>query len=385
MKKQIIISLSLFALVGCSSGGVNSNLSFSSPSGHIKQYSIQQQKMDAKNAWDELDGKKVTIQQSIKNNSNSIKKAKKVDISNIAKSMLEKSDTIPDWFYSPPKSEDYFYGAGEGRNSNEAKNSALNYIASEIQTTISSKYSKTNYYSKNDSSTNFYQSAKTKINAVVSKISFSNIEIVKTVKVNNEIYLLLRINKKELFKNLKTKFEILNSKLNSDIKTSEQYSLLDQLITLNKSTSKIADALNLATILSTLNPNFNIKPYIQKYNSYIEKKNKIYHNLTFKILDNNPFSQKLIEVMNENSYKIGNNSNIKIRVIPNIRYSTPYGISVIKATIQIKVIAKNEILKSTSIEVKGIANTKSQAIIKAAVNFKEKVLEKGINKVLGFE
>jgi hypothetical protein len=369
---KIIIYIFLLLFIGCSK--VNT----------ISNPSIQQQKTDAQNAWNELDKKKIVIQQT-KDNSNSIIKHQKIDISNITKK-FKISNKIPNWFFLPPKSQNYFYGAGEGRNLNEAKNSALNYIASEIQTTISSQYSKTVYYSKkSDFSNNFYQKAKNNIKAVVSKITFSNIEIIKIVKVNNKIYILLRVNKKELFRNLKTKFEILDAKIDAKIKTNQKYSLLEQLIILNKLTPKIKDALNEISILSTLNSKFNIKPYIKKYNTYIEKKNKIYHNLTFSISDNNLFAQKLIEVMNENNYKININSNIKIRVIPNIRYSTPYGISVIKATIQIKVIAKNEILKSTSIEVKGIANTKSQAIIKAAVNFKEKVLEKGINKVLGFE
>jgi hypothetical protein len=289
------------------------------------------------------------------------------------------------WFYSVPKSQEYFYGAGEGRDANEAKDSALNSIASQIQTTISSEFSKTSAYSKSDSSSSFYETAKESMHSSVSKISFSNIQIVKTVKVDNEIYILVRINKQELFRNLKTKFELLNSQIDSKISISKKYSLLDQLITINKLIPKIADALNQATILSTLNPNFNIKSYVKKYNSYIKKKSEIYHNLTFKVLDNNLFAQKLIEVMNANNYKIGNSSNVKIRVIPNIRYSTPYGMIVVRATIQIRVIAKNKTLKSTSLEVKGISNTKSEAIAKAAITFKNKIEEKGINKLLGFE
>jgi hypothetical protein len=382
MKKQIIIFSSLLVLVGCSENVSNISNHFT------KQHSIEQQKRDAQNAWDELDGKTVSVKQSTQksaNNLNSIKKVQKVDVSNVVKNMLETSDKIPDWFYSVPKSQEYFYGAGEGRNANEAKNSALNYIASQIQTTISSEFSKTSAYSKSDYSSSFYESARKNINANVSKISFSNIQIVKTVKVDNEIYILLRVNKQELFRNLKTKFEILDEKIDSEIKTSQKYSLLDQLITLNKLTPKIADALNDVTILSVLNPNFDVKPYVRKYNSYIEKKSEIYHKLTFKLKDNNPFASKLIEVMNENSYKIGNSSNVKIRVLPNIRYSTPLGMSVARVTVTIQVFAKNKILKSTSFEVKGISNTKSQAIAKAAIAFKAQLEEIGINKLLGFE
>jgi len=371
MKKYIAISISALVLTGCGMD-VKNLTNFSQPS-------ITQQKLDAQNAWDELDGKKISIPKS----SNSINVAKKVDISNAIN--FEKSNSIPDWFYSPPKSQKYFYGAGEGRNVDEAKNSALNYIASEIQTAISSEFSKTLSYSKSGDSSSFYESAKQNINAEVAKISFSNIEILKTVKVDNDIYILLRVSKKELFRNLKTKFEMLDNKIDSEIKTSENYSLLDQLITLNKLTPKIASALNQAMILASLNPNFDATKYAKKYNSYIAKKSSIYHKLSFEVTSNNQFAKKLIEVMNENEYKVSNNSNVQIRVIPNIRYSTPMGMSVARGTINIQVLANGKILKSTSLEVKGISDTKSQALSKAAINFKNQLQEKGLNKLLGFE
>jgi len=378
MKKYIITSLAVFTLIGCA--GDVKNLT------HFSQPSISQQKIDAQNAWDELDGKTVSIPKTTKQtNSNSMNVAKKVDVSNIVKSSLETSNSIPDWFYSAPQSSKYFYGAGEGRNPDEAKNSALNSIASEIQTAISSQFSKTSAYSKGDNSSSFYENARENIKAEVNQISFTNIQIVKTVKVGSDIYMLVRVNKQELFRNLKTKFEMLDSKIDSEIKTAQKYSLLDQLITLNKLTPKIASALNQATILSVLNPNFDVKPYAKKYNSYIEKKTEIYHALTFRVTDNNSFAKKLIEVMNENSYKIGNNSNVKIRVIPNIRYSTPYGMSVARGTINIQVIANGKTMKSTSLEVKGISNTKAEAIAKATINFKNQLEETGINKLLGFE
>jgi len=376
MKKYIAISVAGLIFGGC---GVDvKNLT------HFSQPSTAQQKIDAQNAWDELDGKTVSIPKSQKT-SNSMNMAKKVDVSNIVKSSLETSDSIPDWFYSAPQSSKYFYGAGEGINPDEAKNSALNSIASEIQTSISSQFSKTMSYSKEENSNDFYETAKQNIKAQVNKINFTNIQIVKTVKVHDDIYMLTRVNKKELFRNLKTKFDLLDNKIDSEIKTTEKYSTLEQLITLNKLTSKITAALNQATILSVLNPNFDVKSYAKKYNSYIGKKTEIYHKLIFKISENNSFAKKIIEVMNKNSYKIGNDSNVKIRVIPNIRYSTPYGMSVVKVTVDIQVIAKNNILKSTSLEVKGVSSTKSQALEKAAINFKSQLEEKGINKLLGFE
>jgi len=373
--KKIYFSLFLL-LAGCGSNNLNV----------FKQPSISTQKMDAQNAWDELDGKPVTLKK-VKPSTSSISSVNKItpQATKVAKSILEVSDNIPDWFYSPPKSDTYFYGAGEGIDVKQAQAAALDSIAREIQTTISSNLNISQGYSSSNGNSSFYKSVRNDIHTQVKKINFTNIEIMKTVKVGNNIYLLVRINKLKLFNSLKTQFEILDSKIDNEIKVSKNYSLLDQLITLNKLEPKISEALSKATILNTLNPNFDIKPYINKYNSYLNQKTKLLHQLTFSVSSNDIFSQKLIEVLNQKGYKIASNSNIQIKVLKQIRNSTPMGMAVARITINIQVIAKNKILSSTSLEVKGISNTPSQAIAKAANNFKAKLLKANINKLLGFE
>jgi hypothetical protein len=299
--------------------------------------------------------------------------------------MLETSDSIPDWFYSPPKSDKYFYGAGEGRNVEESKASALNLIAGEIQTAISSSMSINQGYSNNNGNSDFYKNVKSKIRTEVKKINFTNIEVMKTVKVNNKIYLLIRIDKQKLFNSLKTKFETLDMKIDNEVNTAKKYSALDQLITYNKIKPLITDAISQLNILNTLNPNFDIKPYIKKYNSYLSKQTELLHKVTFSVSPNDLFGQKLIEILNMQNYKIASNSDIKIKLQEQIRKSTPMGMAVVRVTVNIKVISKGKTLKSTSIEVKGISDTHEQALAKASINFKQKLQKLGINKLLGFE
>jgi len=377
--KRISLILPLFLLVGC---GSNQKLNPFSP----KQPSIATQKMSAQNAWDELDGKVVTAPKPIKTtHTQTVQKPVSPDITQAAKSMLETADSIPDWFYSPPKSEKYFYGAGEGMNIEEAKAGALNFIAGEINTAVSSEFSKNEGYSNNNGKKDFYKSVKNKVKTEVKKINFTNIEIMKTLKVNNKIYLLVRIDKQKLFNSLKTKFDLLDAQIDNEVKTSQKYSKLDQLITLNKIESKIQKALSLASILNVLNSNFDVKPYAKKYTSYMNKKTELLHEVTFSVSPNDLFGQKLIEILNDKDYKISSNSDIKIKVQKQVRNSTPMGMAVARVTVNIKVISKGKTLKSTSIEAKGIADNKSQALAKASINFKQKINKIGINKLLGFE
>jgi len=371
--KKISLTLPLFLLLGCGSANLNPF-----------QPSISTQKMDAQNAWDELDGKSVTLPKSSKTTQTPMQEITP-KATQIAKSMLETSDTIPDWFYSPPQSDKYFYGAGEGMDVKQAEAQALDFIAREIQTTISSSLNINQGYSNNNGDSNFYKSVRNNIHTEVKKIQFTNIEIMKTLKVNNKIYILVRIDKQKLFNTLKTQFLMLDSKIDNEIKVSKNYSLLDQLITLNKVEAQISKALSQATILNTLNSNFDIQQYSNKYTNYLNQKIEILHKLTFGVNSNDLFSQKLIEVLNESGYKVSNNANIKIKLSKQIRNSTTMGMAVSRITVNIQVMAKNKVLNSTSLEVKGISNNHSQAVAKAANNFKEKLEKEGINKLLGFE
>ena len=379
--KKIYLSLPLFLLIGC--GSANLNVSNLNP---FSQPSISTQKMDAQNAWDELDGKPVTLKKA-KSSTSSNSSVNKItpQATEVAKSMLEVSDSTPDWFYSPPKSDKYFYGAGEGMDIKQAQAAALDMIAREIQTTISSSLNISQGYSNSNGNSTFYKSVSNNIHTQVKKINFTNIDIMKTLKVGNNIYVLVRINKLKLFNSLKTQFEMLDSKIDNEIQVSKKYSLLDQLITLNKLEPKISQALSQATILNTLNPNFDVKKYAQKYTNYLNQKTEILHKLTFGVKANGLFANKLIEVLNENGYKVTKNSNIKIDILKHIRNSKTMGMAISRVTVTIQVIAKNKVLNSTSIETKGISNTYEQALAKATINFKQKIEKIGINKLLGFE
>ena len=371
--KKIFLSFPIILFIGCATNNTT----------HINQPSIAMQKIEAQKAWDELDGKTPQYQKNynINTKENNLLKPPKETI----KSSLKITNSIPEWFYAPPQSNKYFYGSGEGSTLKQAEISALDFIAREIQTTISSNLNITQGTNNNNGNSDFYKMVQQNINTQVKKINFTNIEIIKTIKVNNSIYTLVRINKQTLFNSLKTQFELLDSKIDNEIKISKNYSLLDQLITLNKIQSQISKAISQATILNSLNPDFNIQKYTEKYNNYLNQKTKILHKLTFNINSNDLFTQKLIEVLNQNGYKISNNSNIKIKLKKQIRNSDLMGLAISKVTINIQVIAKNKILHSTSLEVKGISNNYSQALANAANNFKQQLQEKGINKVLGFE
>jgi len=317
-----------------------------------------QQLSKAEKAWNELDGKT-----NYTNNKSNIK--------------FDISKNIPNWFYAPPTDNNYFYGAGEGRNIQEAKNSALNFIGGEIQTSLSSKVLLISAYSKGQLGADSYHSAREEIKSKVQKIDFTNIKIIKVTKVNNLFYVLLKIEKTQLFNNLKKEFEKNNKQIEYILKNSENYSPFEKLKIINDITPLIKKGFSQITILSILNSGFNGNKYVDKYIRYLNIKNKIIHNLTFAVNTNSVFGEKVIEVLNKKGYKVAKNGDIKIKLSKHLNFTTPYGMGVLRGEITIKMILNNTILYSDRFIIKGIGNTKQQAEIKAGIDFKTKLEKKG--------
>jgi len=302
----------------------------------------------------------------------------------ITSSKVEQT-SIPNWYIQAPKSVAYLYGTGEGISIDDAKNNALNQIASSLSVTISSNFKKSEGYSSSSKGSSFFRNVKNDVNAEVKKIDFSNVEIVKNKLINGKFYILVRINKQKLFNATKEKFQILDNQITEQLslKTNNPY---EELRNINKAIPKINKALAKANVLYALNSSFDLKGYSKKYSSYLTKKEKLLNKITISVSNpNDQFSQKLIELLNEKNYKIKPNSVVKIKISTKPRLSTTMGMKIARVSVNLKVIANNKTIYSDNIEVKGISNTDSQALAKASIAFKNKIAKIGIDKILGID
>jgi len=227
-----------------------------------------------------------------------------------------------------------------------------------------------------------YKNIQNQISSEVKKIDFINIDIIEIVKVNNKFYTLLKVNKERLFNHIKNKFEFLDKEIDHNIKNSNKYSLLDQLSILNKETKRIKKALSIASVLNILDPKFDIRQYVDKYTNYLDKKSDLLHKITFEVRTDDIFANRLIEVLNQKNYKVKNHSDIKLEIKKNIHISESYGFIIAKVLINIKVLYKNKILNSISMKIKGIGNSREDALINASNSFKDKLKDINIDKLI---
>ena len=298
---------------------------------------------------------------------------------------LKQQTSLPNWYIQAPQNSAYLYGSGDGDSIQEAKNNALNQIASSLSVSISSNFKEDEGYSSGSNGSSFFKNVKNNVNAEVKKIDFSDVEIVHNKLISGKYYILVRINKEKLFNSTKEKFLILDNKIKEqlNLNSNNPYEILRNI---NKAIPSINQALAKANVLYALNSNFNLKAYSKKYSSYLTKKEQLLNKITISVSNpNNQFSQKLIELLNEKNYKIKTNSVVDIKISTKPRFTETYGMKIARVSVNLKVIANNKIVYSANMEVKGISNANSQALAKASNAFKQKLSEIGIEKILGIE
>jgi len=124
----------------------------------------------------------------------------------------EITEPIPEWFMNTPNDTGNFYfGVGEGRSKDVAKNVALNDIASRISVTVKSTLSSEINQKIAKGKELITRNSQQKLLAQVKAIEFSNYNIDKMIVQNNRNYVLVKVNRIALYKK---RLKKLNVKMN---------------------------------------------------------------------------------------------------------------------------------------------------------------------------
>jgi hypothetical protein len=91
----------------------------------------------------------------------------------------------------------------------------------------------------------------------------------------------------------------------------------------------------------------------------------------------------MINLINESSFKVGNNYNVIIKLENNIRYSNYNSWKIVRVTTFIKFIANDKIYIQKQINTIGrSAQTKQEALARASQDFKNQIKKIGLEKLL---
>jgi hypothetical protein len=301
--------------------------------------------------------------------------------SGCAKLNQANNDTLPNWYLnSPSNTPTYIYGTSSGYDIEEAKQNALNNMSSRLIVTVGSsietkKVSSGDYYSKE-----IVQNLKVDIE----KIRYNNVKIEKNKKVGNDVYVLLKVDRIKLFNERKKEFLSYDNSIDLTSKNIDQKNILEQIVLLNKIEPKIRKNKKRAYIVYAINNSFDYSSYFKKYDDLINNIDLLKSKIVFKVTSNNDlYKNSMINLLNQNNFKVGKNYNITIKLDNNIRKSNYEDWKIIRVATSIKLLANGKNYTEKQIDSIGRSSQNfNEALQKAADNFKDQVGETGLNNLL---
>ena len=289
---------------------------------------------------------------------------------------------IPKWYLNTPNNNsDFIYGSSVSYSLQEAKLQALSDMSNKLIVQIDSSFT-----SKTNVSKNFYEKQSTKtIKQLSKKIVFNNYKTLKVKNINSNYYVLLQVDKKELFDIYYKRFSILNKSINLQYNSSKEKSKFQRIYILNSFAKDINRSKDLLFILNAIDINFNISPYLEFYSKIKNQLIFLKNNLKINIQGSSDLYLNQIKYfLNKNNYKIYKNKyDISIDFTNNIVYSKAYSWNIVKITTNINIINNNKIIYSNIIKSIGRSySSYDSAIISASSNFYKKLEDLGLNKFL---
>ncbi len=302
---------------------------------------------------------------------------------------LSQEESIPVWYMNAPLNNAVFiYGEGQSTNLSDAKDNALNAMASKLVVSVGSTTSSITTTSVKNTVSSYSKDVTKDVQIDVQKIKFTNASVDKSTKIADEYYILMKVNRIELFDNKKKEFDINDNRITSEYNSLSRYGKLEQIHILQNIYPSIIEAKKESIILNVINNDFDNASYMEKYDSYIDKISQLKNDSTIMVITNNKekyFADLLIDILNQNQYKVSNSSNSDLEVSLNnkVKYSIARGWNIAKVTTTISVSSNNKIISNMIINSLGRSSTSSESALEnASQNFLMQIQEKTLDKVI---
>jgi hypothetical protein len=295
-----------------------------------------------------------------------------------------KVQNLPSWYLSAPNNnQDFLYGIGAASTLSQAKNEALNSLASRLFISISSN---THSIKSSDSFENYSSINNQEIFLEVEKIDLLNSKIEKSIKVNDEYFVLLSIDRKKLFKEYFFKLDIIDRKISQFYDKAINLSNIFTISYSKEILDLIDEALLLTKKLSVINEDFNKSQYDLKYNKIKFDLLNLRKNIKLKIKSNH-FLKSLKSYISRNNILLSNkNFDAIVSSFENINYSKYNNWFIAKCNISVEILVNAEVLSTNNFTIIGRStHSNFQALENAKKSLEKKLLNIDINNFLGIK
>jgi len=302
---------------------------------------------------------------------------------------FEKEEKIPSWYLNAPMNSTVFiYGTGTATSIENAKDNGLNDMAARLVVSVGSTTSSITKTSLDNNSSSYSKNVSKDIKVDVEKIKFTNAVTEKSEHIQDNFYVLMKVDREKLFDNKKKEFDINDKRIMTIIASLEKYAKLEKIIILQDTYPMIIQAKKEAIILNAIKNSFDQSPYIEKYDSYIDMINELKNNSSIMVKTNNQkgyFADSLTNMLNQNQYKVSmnNKSDVIISLNNKVKYSIAKSWNIAKVSTTISVISNNKIISNTIISSIGRSSTSQESALEnASQNFVDQIKEKTLDKVI---
>jgi hypothetical protein len=295
-----------------------------------------------------------------------------------------KVQNLPSWYLSAPNNnQDFLYGIGAASTLSQAKNEALNSLASRLFISVSSN---THVIKNSDSFENYSNINNQEIFLEVEKIDLLNSKIEKSIKVNDEYFVLLSIDRKKLFKEYFFKLDAIDRKISQFYDKAINLSNIFTISYSKEILDLIDEALLLTQKLSVINEDFNKSQYNLKYNKIKFDLLNLRKNIKLKIKSNH-FLKSLKSYISRNNILLSNkNFDAIVSSFENINYSKYNNWFIAKCNISVEILVNAEVLSTNNFTIIGRStHSNFQALENAKKSFEKKLLNIDINNFLGIK
>ena len=296
---------------------------------------------------------------------------------------------LPAWYVNPPANTPlYLYGEGMGDSLDDAKTNALNNMASRLVVQVSSSMKSKTKTSSNGTNSSYSKSLSKQVDIDVRKIEFSNAKVTESITQDNKFFVVMRVDRGELFNNKKADFLGLESRLDTKYKNASQLPKLEFIGALEDMEADLQKGISQSIVLNAINNKFNNQPYMDKFNSYLDKIGLLKEELTIFVRadsQSKPFADELISQLNSGKFKVSNNpkSDVVIDISNKVNYSMASGWQIAKSTTTVAVKSNNKTISNQIIKVNGrSSSTKDNAVADAAKNFGKKLKSLGLDTII---
>lgn len=297
-----------------------------------------------------------------------------------------KNNEIPKWYLNTLNNTPiYIYGEGSSNSLKEAKINALSTMASKLIVSVSSKIEMSTISNTGDSSS-YNKHTNKNIKLEVQKIKFTNAQVAKSTHIGDRFYILMKVNREELFNNNKKEFDINDERIIKKYNNLSQYSKIEQIDILQQMYPDIVKNKSKAIVLNAINNDFDQAPFIQKYDSFIDKIDELKNNFIITVKTNNKhkyFADLLIEELNSKQYKVSSHGDIVIKINNKIKYSMARGWNIAKVSTSLSVVSNDKIVSNKNINSVGRSSTSKESALQSASNaFINKIKKETLDKLI---